>query len=129
MPLMESARADVTRNEAGETVVSLDLPAASGIADGALLLWHENGTWRSVLRDRRDNNTVAVLLPQLPAEAGDWLLAAPTFAMPSDPALVIPDDPRLPGIRYALVVEVVDGEVIGGCAARVTRMPDHAPQS
>lgn len=127
MELLASPRADVTRNELGETVLSLVLDRPSGVSDGALLLWDEGSTWRAVLRDRIDRDAAPVLLPPLPAEAGRWILDAPPFLAASDPRDAIPGDPRLPGIRYVLVVETIGADVVGGCAARVTRMPTRPP--
>lgn len=126
MANIEAPRADVTRNERGEVVVSVELREASAMADPALLLWEEGRAWVAAIRDRSDPASPAVLLPHLPRTAGEWLRDVRPYDPSESPGGPLEGDTRLPGLRYALVVEVVGEAPVNGYFARVTPLPPRA---
>ena len=118
MRIIEASEADITRNERGEVVVSLALPEPSGIAGEAdLFLQRRPDGWRAAVRDPATGTTVS--LPALADAGAEWLTRAPPFAPGAGQMPAVPGDPRRPGVRYALVCEVVGASLAGGYAARV----------
>ncbi len=125
--MAEVTTIDVSRNEHGAVLMSLDLQEASGIGekDAVIVLWREGSGWRPLVRDIMEPSR-SLLLPLVSEQTGNWILEAPRFTE----ADRVEEDTRVPGQRYVLVGEVVDRMVAHGYAAKVMRSarPVGSPQ-
>jgi len=110
---------DISRNDRGQILVSLDVPAASGIdAENAVaLIFPEGDRWRVQIRDLVTPE-LSLMLPPVSAEVGQWILSTPCFTAADQ----VEDDSRVVGQRYILVGEVVGRAVEHGYPAKIMQI-------
>lgn len=115
-------RMDITRNERGEILLSLAVPAAPPIQDPYLLFRREGQRGRGVIRDRMAPTATPRLLPWIPEQAVAWLEGALPYRRSDQPENPLPGDHRIDGARYVLVCEVVNDAPLQAYYARLQRV-------